>query len=159
MSALRQGVRLGVDVGEARIGVAACDPGAVLATPLETVRTGRGDVDRIIDLAQEMCAMEVVVGLPVSLSGREGSAAVKASAFANRLADKIGDCDLAVSVRLSDERLTTVSAERVLREQGRRGAKQRAVVDQAAAVVILQHAIDTERMTGVPAGSEVRRGS
>jgi putative holliday junction resolvase len=62
---------------------------------------------------------------------------------------------LGVPVRLLDERLTTVSAERVLRERGRKGARRREVVDQAAAVVILQHAIDTERSTGRPPGEEV----
>lgn len=156
---MRTGVRLGVDVGEVRIGVATSDPDGVLATPLETVRSGRGDVARIADLVEELSAVEVVVGLPVSLSGRHGPAAAKASHFAARLADEIGSRALDVSVRLCDERLTTVSAERVLREQGRKGADRRAVVDQAAAVVILQHALDTERMTGGPAGSEVRRGS
>ena len=135
------------------------DPDAVLATPLETVRSGRGDIPRIADLAEELSAVEIVVGLPVSLSGRQGPAAAKASRFALQLADEIGSRSLDVSVRLFDERLTTVSAERVLREQGRKGADRRAVVDQAAAVVILQHAIDTERMTGGPAGSEVWRGS
>jgi putative Holliday junction resolvase len=159
VTAIRRGVRLGVDVGDVRIGVASCDPDAVLATPVETVRRGRGDVGRIIDLACSLEAVEVVVGLPLSMSGATGAAAVKATSFAERLVREIEGRSLAVPVRLSDERLTTVSAERVLREQGRKGAKRRSVVDQAAAVVILQHALDTERTTGVPAGTEVRRGS
>ncbi len=153
----RPGVRLGVDVGDVRIGVAASDSGGVLATPVETIRRGRGDLARIADLAEQLDAVEVVVGLPLSMSGAAGPAAVKVSAFADRLVQEIQDRHLEVSVRLSDERLTTVSAERVLRERGTKGAKQRAVVDQAAAVVILQHALDVERTTGVPAGSEVRR--
>ncbi len=156
---LRPGVRLGVDVGEVRIGVAASDRAGVLATPVETVRRGRGDVARLVDLVQELAAVEVVVGLPLSMSGAAGAAAEKATAFARRLAGEIWSRELAVSVRLSDERLTTVSAERVLRERGRSGAKRRAVVDQAAAVVILQHALDSERTTGVPPGSVVRRDS
>jgi len=155
----RQGVRLGVDVGEVRIGVAACDSAGVLATPVETVRRGHGDISRILDLAEQLDAVEVVVGLPLTLSGSTGAAAAKATAFADCLADEIGSRRLTVSVRLSDERLTTVSAERVLRERGRRGAKGRAVVDQAAAVVILQHALDSERTTGVLPGSVVRRDS
>lgn len=158
-AATRPGVRLGVDVGEVRVGVAACDSRGVLATPVETVRRGRGDLARIVDLAERLEAFEVVVGLPLSLSGDVGPAAVKAQAFAERLAAEIVRRGLVVSVRLSDERLTTVSAERALRERGRKGAKRRAVVDQAAAVVILQHALDVERTTGVPAGSEVRRDS
>jgi putative Holliday junction resolvase len=155
---MRTGVRLGVDVGEVRIGIAASDRDGLIATPVETVRRGAGDVARIVDLAEEHAAFELVVGLPLSLSGAAGVAAEKATAFAERLADELAERRLAVSVRLNDERLTTVSAERVLREGGRKGAKRRAVVDQAAAVVILQHALDTERATGSPPGSEVRRG-
>jgi putative pre-16S rRNA nuclease len=156
---LRAGVRLGVDVGEVRIGVAVSDRAGILATPVETVRRGRGDIARLGDLVEELDAIEVVVGLPLSLSGSPGVAAEKATAFAERLADEIRSRALTVSVRLCDERLTTVSAERVLRERGRTGAKRRAVVDQAAAVVILQHALDSERSTGVPPGSVVRRDS
>lgn len=155
----RRGTRLGVDVGEARIGVATCDRDGVLATPVETVRRGRGDVTRIVDLAQQYDAIEVVVGLPLSMSGSSGTAAAKATAFAGRLLDEIIRRALVVSVRLLDERLTTVSAERVLRGQGRMGASRRAVVDQAAAVVILQHALDSEHTAGTPPGAEVRRGS
>ncbi len=158
-SAIRPGVRLGVDLGEARIGIAACDPAGVIATPVETVARGRGDLARILDLVAELGAMEIVVGLPLSMSGLPGPASVKATAFAERLVAELERASLPVSVRLSDERLTTVSAERVLREQGRQGAKRRAVVDQAAAVVILQHALDSERTTGIPPGAEVRRGS
>jgi putative pre-16S rRNA nuclease len=154
---MRPGVRLGVDVGEARIGIASCDPAGMLATPVETVRRGAGDIARIVDLVERLEAFEIVVGLPLSLSGAAGAAAAKASAFAERLADEVDQRGLDVFVRLSDERLTTVSAERVLREGGRRGAKRRAVVDQAAAVVILQQALDIERTTGIPAGAEVRR--
>ena len=137
--------------------MAVSDRAGVLATPVETVRRGRGDVTRLVDLAEETEAVEIVVGLPLSLSGSSGAAADKAITFAERLADEVRSRGLEVSVRLSDERLSTVSAERVLRERGRTGAKRRAVVDQAAAVVILQHALDSERSTGVPPGSVVRR--
>lgn len=153
----RPGARLGIDVGEARIGVAQSDPSGLLATPVETVRRGAGDVGRIIDLVQELNVVEIVVGLPITLAGRHGTAAERAEAFARRLDEECRSRNLAVSTRLSDERLTTVSAERVLREQGRSGAKRRAVVDQAAAVEILQYAIDRENRTGVPPGSEVGR--
>jgi putative Holliday junction resolvase len=158
-TSFRPGARLGVDVGEVRIGVAACDRAGVLATPVETVRRGRGDIARLVDLVEEHTAIEVVIGLPLSLSGATGTAADKATAFAERVADEIRSRGLAVPVRLSDERLSTVSAERVLRERGRTGAKRRAVVDQAAAVVILQHALDSERTAGVPPGAVVRRDS
>ncbi|MGH3472327.1 MAG: Holliday junction resolvase RuvX [Nocardioidaceae bacterium] len=150
-------MRLGVDVGEVRIGLAMSDPGGILATPVETVARGPGDVARILSLAVEHAAIEIVVGLPLSLSGRPGAAAGKATDFALRIATEAGRRGLAVSTRMLDERLTTVSAERVLRERGKKGARRRAVVDQAAAVEILQNALDTERSTGHPAGQEVRR--
>jgi putative Holliday junction resolvase len=145
---LRHGVRLGIDPGDARIGVARSDPSGFLATPVETVRRGKGDLARIARILEEEGAVEVVVGLPRSLSGREGPAAAKAREFAARLARRVAP----VPVRLCDERLTTVSAEAMLRDRGRKGTKRRAVVDQAAAVLILQHALDTERTSGVAPG-------
>lgn len=147
----RHGVRLGIDPGDARIGVAQSDPTGFLATPVETVRRGKGDLARIVAIATEVEAVEVVVGLPRSLSGSEGPAAVKVREFAAGLARRLAP----VPVRLVDERMTTVSAEAMLRDQGRKGAKRRAVVDQAAAVLILQHALDTERATGTPPGEIV----
>ena len=150
---MRAGVRLGVDPGDVRIGVAASDPSGLLATPVETVSRGRGDLARLRAIIAALGASEVVVGLPRSLSGREGPAAAKARAFAGELADLLAADG--VAVRLLDERLTTVSAEAVLRGQGRKGKQRRAVVDQAAAVVMLQNALDTERGTGSPPGELV----
>lgn len=152
---MRSGVRLGLDPGDARIGVAHSDPSGILATPVETVRSGRGDLSRIARLVRDEGGpervVEVVVGLPRSLSGGEGPAAVKVREFAGRLADRVAP----VSVRLVDERLTTVSAEAMLRDRGRKGADRRSVVDMAAAVLILQHALDAERATGTPPGEVV----
>lgn len=148
---VRTGVRLGVDPGEARIGVARSDPSGLLATPVETVPRGEGDLSRLVELVAEERAVEVVVGLPRSLSGREGPAAARVRAFADDLARRVAP----VPVRLCDERLTTVSAESMLRERGRKGRKRRAVVDQVAAVVILQHALDTERSSGTAPGEIV----
>ena len=145
------GVRLAVDPGDARIGVAASDPSGLLATPVETVPRGPGDLDRLAALVAEHEAVVVYVGLPRSLSGREGPAAQKARAFAGALAARVSP----VPVRLADERLTTVTAEAVLRGQGRKGRKRRAVVDQAAAVVKLQTVLDTERSTGSAPGEPV----
>lgn len=127
------------------------DPDAVLATPVETVAAGPDAVGRIAALVEEAAAFEVVAGLPVSLSGCEGPAAGKVREFALRLAERIAP----VPVRLCDERLSTVSAEATLRERGKKGRKRRAVVDQVAAVVILQHALDTERASGRPPGEVV----
>lgn len=145
---MRSGVRLGVDVGDARIGIAQSDPSGMLATPVETVRRGKGDLARIRAIVLDLEVIEVVVGLPRSLSGGEGPAAAKIRTFAQELADAVAP----VSVRLCDERLSTVTAEAVLRGQGKKGQKRRAVVDQAAAVVILQNALDTERSTGTAPG-------
>ncbi len=152
--AVRPGVRLGVDVGDVRIGVARSDREAAIATPVETVPAARGSVARLSALAEELGAVEVVVGLPRSLSGREGSAAAKVRAYAGVLAAALAP----VPVRLVDERLSTVSAERTLRGrgmEGRRGRARRAVVDQQAAVVILQTALDAERARGTAPGETV----
>ncbi|QIG43501.1 Holliday junction resolvase RuvX [Nocardioides anomalus] len=154
---MRSGVRIGLDPGDARIGVARSDPSGLLATPVETVKRGRGDLDRLVELLREEQdgdperVLEVVVGLPRSLAGGEGPAAAKVRAWAAQLARRVAP----VPVRLADERLTTVSAEAMLRDRGRSGAKRRAVVDQAAAVVILQHVLDTERASGSPPGETI----
>lgn len=147
----RRGVRIGVDVGDVRIGVARSDPSGLIATPVETVRRGEGDLARLQAIGLEEEAVEYVVGLPRSLAGGEGPAAAKVREFAARLAGRVQP----VPVRLCDERLSTVTAEAVLRGQGKKGQKRRAVVDQAAAVVILQNALDTERSTGAAPGERV----
>ena len=152
---MRQGVRIGVDVGDARIGIARCDPSGLIATPEETVARGRGDLDRIASIVAETAAMEVVVGLPRSLSGGEGPAAARVRAFAHEIARAVAP----VPVRLCDERLSTVTAEAVLRGQGKKGQKRRAVVDQAAAVVILQNALDSERSAGAAPGEALPLGN
>jgi putative Holliday junction resolvase len=149
---MRHGVRLSVDVGTVRIGVARSDPSGLLATPVETVRRAKGDLDRIAAIAAEHEAVEVVVGLPTSLSGRESHAASAARDFARVLATRLAP----LPVRLFDERLTTVTAQRDLRAGGVSAKKQRGVIDQAAAVVLLQAALDLERATGRPPGTQVR---
>ncbi|MFF1820055.1 Holliday junction resolvase RuvX [Kribbella sp. NPDC058245] len=149
---MRTGVRIALDIGDARIGVASSDPHGILATPVETVRRGPGDLGRIAALAAELEAFEIVIGLPRSLSGGEGPAAVKIRETAKQVQDLVQVGNAALAVRLVDERFTTVTAERMLRERGKKGAKRRAVVDQAAAVVILQHALDLERESGNPPG-------
>ncbi len=135
---MRSGVRLGVDVGTVRVGVARSDLHGMLATPVETVPRGSGDVERILQLANELDVLEIVVGLPIALSGRETASTGDARAFAERLA-------LTVPVRLVDERLSSVSANSAMRSVGRSEKKSRSVIDQVAAVIILQHALDHER--------------
>ena len=147
---MRPGVRLGVDVGTARIGVASCDPHGMLATPVETVPRGDGDVARLIELAAEYEAIEVVVGLPLALSGRVTASTEDARTFARRVA-----VAASVPVREVDERLSTVSAHSALRASGRNSRRSRPVVDQVAAVIILQHALDFERAADRPPGALV----
>ena len=147
MSGFRRGVRLGVDVGKARVGVARCDPDGMLAVPVETVPRNEASVARITALANEYDAFEVLVGLPVSLSGGDTASTADARAFAGVLATATGR-----PVRLVDERLSTVSAHAALRESGRSQRSSRRIVDQVAAVVLLQQAIDVEKGTGTPAG-------
>ena len=153
----RPGARIGVDVGNARVGVAASDPSGTLAHPVYTLPrdvAGGSDIGAIVGLVEELAAVEVVVGLPRLLSGKEGSSAQEARLFARELATRLGT----VSVRLVDERLTTVDAHRRLRDSGVPGRGQRAVVDQAAAVLILQTALDTETQSGRPPGETVAPG-
>ncbi|MCX4727751.1 Holliday junction resolvase RuvX [Streptomyces sp. NPDC090052] len=150
---MRRGRRLSIDVGDARIGVASCDPDGVLATPVETV-PGR-DVPaahrRLKQLIAEYEPIEVVVGLPRSLNGGEGPAAAKVRGFAQELARGIAP----IPVRLIDERMTTVTASQSLRASGVKSRKGRSVIDQAAAVVILQNALESERASGVAPGEGV----
>jgi len=148
VTGFRPGVRLAVDWGGARIGVAACDPEGLLAYPLETVPAGKTAEGRVAELVKEHGAIELIVGLPRSLSGGEGPSANKVRRHAKSLSKRIRP----VRVRLFDERLTTVTAARALSDSGRRAHQQRSVIDMAAAVTILEHALDAERRTGSPPG-------
>ncbi|GHH77916.1 Holliday junction resolvase RuvX [Promicromonospora soli] len=190
---LPRGARLGVDVGMARIGLAASDPDGLVATPVETVprvlatpgkqggstgkqtgsqtgsQTGRqtgsqagrsaqgttADVARIVAEAAERFAAVVYVGLPRHLSGKEGAATADAREFAARLVVALAATGERAEVRLVDERMTTVSAHQALHAAGRKTKKHRSVIDQAAAVIILQSALDAERAKGERAGELV----
>ncbi|MFW0784926.1 Holliday junction resolvase RuvX [Gordonia sp. CPCC 206044] len=139
-----RGRRLGVDVGSVRVGVAVCDPDGILATPVETVQRtteGDGDIRRIAALVEEYEAIGVVVGLPKTLRNESGAAADAAREFGGRLAARIAP----VGVEYHDERLTTVTATQALRASGVKAKSSRAVIDQAAAVAILQGWLDTRR--------------
>ncbi len=141
-----RGVRLGVDVGKVRVGVAVCDPDGILATPLVTLprdltSENPSDIGALAVLVRDHEVVEVVLGLPVNLSGKEGPAAVEARAYAQNLARTIEP----VPVRLADERMSTVVASRRLSERGVRGRRHRAIVDQMAAVEILQRWLDNQR--------------
>ena len=148
---MRRGRRLGVDVGDARIGVAVSDPDGILATPVETVAAGPRAIPRLAEIVLEHDVLECVVGLPMGLSGREGPAATKVRAFCAELATAIAP----VPIRLFDERMTTVSADAMLRHSGRSARGKRSIIDQAAATVILQTALDAERTRGSAPGESV----
>jgi putative pre-16S rRNA nuclease len=163
---MRPGVRLGVDVGSVRVGVARSDPAGLIATPVVTLRRdarshrshrghggqgGRGDqsdYQQLADLVEEDGAIEVVVGLPRTLKGEQGAAATAAIAYAEGLAARLPN----TPIRLVDERLSTVGAQRDLHASGVDTRRGRKVIDQAAAVIILQSALDAERATGVAPG-------
>ena len=152
---MRTGVRLGVDVGKARIGVSRSDPHGMLATPVETVQRdhdGDADLARILAIAEDLDAFEVIVGLPLNLRGERTLSTEDAETFAAQLARRLGE---RAEVRLVDERLSTVSAQGQLRQAGKRTKESRGVIDQAAAVVILQHALDLERSRGEAPGEVV----
>lgn len=150
MSGFRRGVRLGIDVGRARVGVARCDPDGMLAVPVETVARDDGSIDRIVQIAAEYEPLELVVGLPVNMQGADTASTTDAREFAAALQQRSG-----IPVRLVDERLSTVTAHAALRSSGRSQKKSRSIVDQVAAVVLLQQAIDTEKSTGNPAGATI----
>jgi putative Holliday junction resolvase len=134
---------LGVDVGTVRVGLAMSDATGTLASPLETLKRAKdgADLDRLAALVVEHEVTEVVVGEPRHLSGASGASAEDAAAYSQALADRIAD----VPVFLIDERLSTVTAASHLRQGGIDSRNQRSVIDQAAAVVILQQYLDSRR--------------
>ncbi|MGO1955000.1 MULTISPECIES: Holliday junction resolvase RuvX [unclassified Microbacterium] len=150
MTEFRRGVRIGIDPGRARVGVARVDPDGMLAVPVETVPRDERAIIRVLEIAAEYEPIEFVVGLPLNLRGDDTASTQDARDFAAELASRA-----AVPVRLVDERLSTVTAHQALRQSGRSQKGSRKVVDQVAAVVLLQHAVDSEKSTGAPAGEPV----
>jgi len=136
-----KGVRLGVDVGSVRIGVAASDPEGIMAFPVETVATGEGDAARVAAIASDRAAITIFVGLPRTLAGQDGASAAMATEFARKVAELTS-----ADVRLIDERFSTTTASRALTGAGKSAKSQRQIIDQAAAVVILESALDIDRL-------------
>ncbi len=151
------GARLAVDVGTVRIGVAVSDPRRTVAVPLDTVARAKdgSDLRALAAIAAEREVDDVVVGLPVGLSGREGPAAVSVREFTQRLADALAP----LPVRLVDERHTTTSAHQALHAAGRPGRRHRTVVDQTAAAILLQTVLDADATgsggPGAPGGRAI----
>ena len=153
-----QGIKLGVDVGTVRVGVAICDRESILATPYKTLDRNakkNSDVRVIANLVQELGAVQVFVGLPRTMKGEERASAVMATDYARLLVGELAARDLPVPVNLVDERLSSVSAHRSLHEAGMSSRNHRKVVDQVAAAGILQHAIDMQKARGADVGSRV----
>ncbi|MEG2490064.1 MAG: Holliday junction resolvase RuvX [Aurantimicrobium sp.] len=148
---MRSGVRVGIDIGTVRIGVARSDRDGYLATPVETVERGsENPIGQLVSLIDELEAIEVIVGMPLSLNGSHTASTEDALVMARELGQ-----NASVPVRLVDERLTTVSAHSALRAAGKKQKQTRSVIDQVAAVMILQHALDSERSSGNLPGKDI----
>jgi putative Holliday junction resolvase len=147
------GVRIALDVGSVRIGVAKCDREGLLATPLVTISAGPNAAAEVVKLVNEYQAICVYVGNPISLAGKDTASTKSAQEFAREISRHLSEVN--VVVRLIDERLSTVSAQRDLHEAGRNVKQSRDAIDQAAAVVILEHALASERQSDGLAGEEV----
>ncbi|MDI2033049.1 Holliday junction resolvase RuvX [Paenarthrobacter nitroguajacolicus] len=153
------GIKLGVDVGTVRVGLAQCDPDGILATPFKTV--GRdakknSDVRVVVKHAAELPAVQVFVGLPRTMKGDERGSAAMAVEYARLLVAELARAGLDIPVNLVDERLSTVTAHRNLHEAGMSSRNHRKVVDQVAAAGILQHAIDMQKARGTDVGRRVQ---
>lgn len=154
----RAGVRLAVDVGEARVGLAASDPDALVATPVMTLRRDHNresDLRMLAKITADRAATVIYVGLPLSLGGYETASTQKARDYAAALADYLSEAELSVEIRLVDERLSTVSAAEKMRASGVESRDQRRSIDQAAAVEILTHALNMRSSLGREPGTRV----
>lgn len=150
MSEFRRGVRVGVDVGTVRVGVARSDPDGILSIPVETLQRADdgSELQRLIDIINEFSAIEVLVGLPRHLKGGEGVSAKAARKYARRIALALPD----VRIAMIDERLTSNQAHERLRMAGMSERDHRSVIDQVAAQIIVEQALEWERMSGRPPG-------
>lgn len=140
--------RLGIDWGKARIGVAACGRHTTLCHPVATVRAGRDEIAQLAAIVEEYEPEIIYVGYPLDLRGQLGPAAEYVRHKAEALAHHVAP----IEVRLIDERMSTASASRSLGSVGRDTRSQRGIIDQAAAVEILQTAVDAEERLAEPAG-------
>ena len=147
---MRRGIRLGVDVGRKRVGVARSDSDGLIATPVSTVmrETLEQAAAEVVSIAKELSAFEYVVGLPLSMSGNSSQSTDDARAFAEALKELLQGEASTIDIRMLDERLTTVSAHAALRTSGKKPSRSKDTVDQVAAVILLQQALDQERATG-----------
>lgn len=150
---LRRGIRIGVDVGTVRVGVSRCDPDGILTMPVQTLTRAPdlSDLSALAEIVTEHDAIEVIVGLPRHLRGGEGVSAKGARKYARRLKRLVPD----VRVAMVDERLTSNQAHARLRASGIPEYEHRSVIDQVAAQIILEQALELERMSGRAPGEEI----
>lgn len=147
---MHKAVRLGIDVGKSRIGVARTDVDATMAVPVETVKRDEYSISRIKELADEYAVGVIYVGLPLSLSGGATASTRDAIEFAEQI-----QAAVEAPVRLVDERLSTVSAASALHSAGHNVKSAKGIIDQAAAIVILEHALSSEKSTSDWAGRAI----
>lgn len=150
MSEIRRGVRVGVDVGTVRVGVARSDPDGILSIPVETLQRADdgSELQRLIAIINEFSALEVLVGLPRHLKGGEGISAKAARKYARRIALALPG----VRIAMIDERLTSTQAHDRLRDAGLAEREHRSMIDQVAAQIIVEQALEWERISGQPPG-------
>jgi len=146
---------MALDVGSVRIGVARSDPDGIMAVPVLTIAQSENAVTEALDIAAEHDAKVIYVGKPVNLKGDSTASTEMAIEFANLLHTGIHEATLDIEVRLIDERLSTVSAHNAMQSAGRSQRQSRSVIDQAAAVVILEHALASEKSAGSFVGTLV----
>jgi len=149
---VKSGRRLGIDYGDVRIGLALSDPSGIIATPLSTITlTGPSEgLGEIAAIVQEYDIAVIYVGLPLHLSGGHGESSMKVRGFVGELSARIGP---SIPIRLVDERLSTSSAQRQARDDGRKVSKEN--IDQLAATIILENALHAEKLQGELAGKSV----
>jgi len=149
------GVRLCFDVGQVRIGVAKCDRDQILAVPVQTLLADDQTVSKVGELIAEIDPGVIYVGLPINLKGANTQSTQAAIDFATAISQFRAVIDEAIEIRLIDERLSTSSALGALRDSGKSAKESRGLVDQAAAVEILELALAIEKRTGMLAGTEI----
>lgn len=138
---MQRGRRIAFDYGDVRIGVAISDPDSILCSPLITLQTADNKLNaRIVEIFEEYEPVQIFVGRPALLSGNDGVAVNKAIAFATRLEGLT-----TVQIEMIDERMSTVSAARNLRESGKSAKESKSRIDMAAAVAILEFALEIEK--------------
>ncbi len=152
---MRSGRRLAVDVGKVRVGLAISDFHAILASGLATIARAESDSEtakQILNALQGEEIIEIYVGLPLNLSGAETASTADALSIAKALSEIA-----AVEVRLIDERLTTVSATSALQASGKNSKQSRPIIDQVAATVILEQALELEKASGAQPGKSLEQ--